>query len=82
MAIQIVYRTDVDFQSPGKLYLTKRTDKSFIAIYCFFPGSLMRSHRSTGDNADAEPLQIKDRFIIREKPVGSETQLKKKTNLC
>lgn len=42
----------------------------------------MRSHRSAGDNTDAEPIAVKaDRFIIRKEPVGSETQPKKKANL-
>lgn len=41
----------------------------------------MRSQQSAGGNIDAEPIVGKaDRFIIREKPVGSETLQKKKPN--
>ena len=43
----------------------------------------MRSPQSAGDNTGAEPISDKeDRFIMREKLVGSETQPKKKANLC
>lgn len=42
----------------------------------------MRSHQCAGDNTDAEPIADRaDRFIIREEPVGSETQPNKKANL-
>lgn len=39
----------------------------------------MRSQQSAGDNIDAEPMVDKaDRFIIREKPVGSEILQRRK----
>lgn len=41
----------------------------------------MRSQQSAGDTIDAEPMVDKaDRFIIREKLVGSETLPKKKAD--
>lgn len=43
----------------------------------------MRSQQSAGDNTDAEPVVDKaDRFIIREKPVGSEMLPNKKADIC
>lgn len=60
MAIQIVCRTDVDFQSPGKLYLTTYIDKNFIATLFLSSGSSpMISHQFAGDNKVAKPFHIK-----------------------
>lgn len=59
MPIQIVYRTDVDFQSLGKLYLTKHIDKILFIkqVLLFLSGgdSSMRSQQSAGDSVDADP---------------------------